>query len=736
MNPHPSSIGPYTIERRLESAATAALYLARNLETGHQVLLFTTSVDAGQDGWIEQAGSLAALNLDAFPKIEHCGCDGDQCFLAFEHVEGETLSSLLDRHAVAEWPQRDKLDLESSLRRAVLAVRRAGISNLVVSTQFIWIDSVRRPLFVGLQSTAAAGSTGQDDSSETLRALELLLAPSDFAHSKEPAQSSASEKTAAPLALDENVQFTVYRPSTLTIGKWETLLAFAHLAERRSPEDPDEPDPAAEVARQAAALLKDPERYRHHTEDSLYVIPREGEISFVPSVLGVEFNPPTRTFLWTDTVHREEFRLRALSPSAASVLRGRMTVYLGALVIAEIGMSFKLGAVASSTAAPIGNSARPYRKIFASYSHQDVGIVAQYSNYARALGDRYLQDVIDLRSGERWASRLEEMIREADVFQLFWSWNALESQYVEQEYRFALGLRRPSFVRPVYWDDPLPARGELPPGELRSLHFERIAFTPPATNNAPASTAVLPAPASGSLADRPRPTLGGAPRETTASASSGSSRPEASPNASPRWSSTTLSTIAALLLAGVLLPVLYRTMNMPGGSATLPSQGGAPAGTPTTPDGTLAPPPVPAPPPPPAPSVSVPNPSAPAQTATPMRSPGTFVGSVTLGRTVTAEGLTLDAGTYQVRLVASASEKSGMGQSPEATEPLVEFVQAGRVVAREVASVIPNEELATVVDNSNPPVNGIQVQTLKGSEYVRVWINRASQNYLIHLRPR
>jgi hypothetical protein len=95
----------------------------------------------------------------------------------------------------------------------------------------------------------------------------------------------------------------------------------------------------------------------------------------------------------------------------------------------------------------------------------------------------------------------------------------------------------------------------------------------------------------------------------------------------------------------------------------------------------------------------------------------------------------LDAGTYQVRLVRSAPLKSGAGQSPAASEPIVEFIRAGRVVAREVATVIPNEEMATVPNNLNPPVNGIQVQTLRGNEYVHVWINRAGQNYLIRLRP-
>jgi hypothetical protein len=92
------------------------------------------------------------------------------------------------------------------------------------------------------------------------------------------------------------------------------------------------------------------------------------------------------------------------------------------------------------------------------------------------MGDRYLRDVHDLRAGERWSERLEGLIREADVFQLFWSWNAMRSDYVEQEWRYALGLRRPHFVRPTYWEVPLPAAPdrEMPPEELSRLHFQLL----------------------------------------------------------------------------------------------------------------------------------------------------------------------------------------------------------------------------------------------------------------------
>ena len=95
------------------------------------------------------------------------------------------------------------------------------------------------------------------------------------------------------------------------------------------------------------------------------------------------------------------------------------------------------------------------------------------------LGDEYLIDSHDLRSGEDWQQRIGELIDDADVFQLFWSSNALQSHYVLAECRHALALRREGFIRPVYWQDPLPEdpTQDLPPTPIRRLHFSRLAAT-------------------------------------------------------------------------------------------------------------------------------------------------------------------------------------------------------------------------------------------------------------------
>ncbi len=84
-----------------------------------------------------------------------------------------------------------------------------------------------------------------------------------------------------------------------------------------------------------------------------------------------------------------------------------------------------------------------------------------------ALGMSYLRDIRILRSGQQWSTTLLKKIEEADIFQLCWSSKAKTSLNVEKEWRHAIDQKREHFIRPVYWEQPMPT----PPVELESIHF-------------------------------------------------------------------------------------------------------------------------------------------------------------------------------------------------------------------------------------------------------------------------
>jgi hypothetical protein len=110
---------------------------------------------------------------------------------------------------------------------------------------------------------------------------------------------------------------------------------------------------------------------------------------------------------------------------------------------------------------------------------------------------------------------------------------------------------------------------------------------------------------------------------------------------------------------------------------------------------------------------------------------GASLGSVTLNRRVMADGKPLAPGTYQVR-VTGETPKPGLGQSPDG-ERYIEFMRGGKVVAREVATVISASDIGQIVKGARPPAGGARVELLKGNDYVRVWINRGGANYIINL---
>jgi hypothetical protein len=113
--------------------------------------------------------------------------------------------------------------------------------------------------------------------------------------------------------------------------------------------------------------------------------------------------------------------------------------------------------------------------------------------------------------------------------------------------------------------------------------------------------------------------------------------------------------------------------------------------------------------------------------------PGAMVlGTVRLPKGLKADGKELAAGTYQVRLTADEAKPDARGAS-EALERWVEFVKGGNVAGREVVTIVPASEAKLVQKDAPPRSGGSKVETLKGGDYVRVWINRGGNYYLIHL---
>ena len=107
------------------------------------------------------------------------------------------------------------------------------------------------------------------------------------------------------------------------------------------------------------------------------------------------------------------------------------------------------------------------------------------------------------------------------------------------------------------------------------------------------------------------------------------------------------------------------------------------------------------------------------------------LGSVHIPKNVKADGKALSAGTYQVRLTPQTASPDAKGQTAS-LERWVEFVKGGKVAGREVVTIIPQSEIAKVQKDSPPHANSSKIETLKGGDYMRLWINKGGNHYLVH----
>ena len=546
-----TTIGRYEIVQEIGRGPTGIVYRALDTHLQRQVAikLFLASVDFDVDEIFQSLRRIAFIQARAehqnIARIFDVGRENEQVFVVSELIEGKPVeptpfqrlmpilqqvaealdyaqvrglihgnlkpTNILvgkhDRVAITDFRLAGLREQPRGPISAALLDRKSDQSDLAsIVIRLLDQSPLLETILPILQRAQYPGSARFSTCVEFVAALEFQAEhPQGMAPASEP-----------PNPVDEDVQFTIYRPQAIPPDTWKMLLAFAHRSARRPDAPPDEPDPLQQVQDQARDILgaqvKD---YRDIAQDSRHAIPREGQLTFLPEMAGIDFQPASLSLQWQGRVHPAVFLMRAQPAFLGKTLRGQLSIFLGSIVVAQVPLAVRVENTAAAVEAPayVREEAPWYRRIFASYSHRDIAIVEEFERHAIAFGDDYLRDLTKLRSGSRWDESLLKMIRDADVFQLFWSNNAMHSEYVQREYKYALSLHRERFIRPVYWEDPMPEASGLPPAELREVHFHRIA----ARRAAP-------------VAPRFEPTVGGAdappprtnPREPESRADAGS----------------------------------------------------------------------------------------------------------------------------------------------------------------------------------------------------------------------
>lgn len=309
------------------------------------------------------------------------------------------------------------------------------------------------------ERSASSAATADPDRGAPADLLERLREESQVAAIPPPAPQAQPEgaRTADP------IQFSAYYPIEVRPNAWEPLRAYVFREHA-----------AAEVERDARRELGDLLAGIRRASEAARAAIREGAlISAEPQLEGFQFNPPAASLAFLEDWQRFDFKLRAQTAQPHAAVNGRITFRVEGVIVADLPLSIYVNpqAGAAHAAGQATTAARPYRAIFCSYSHRDTPIVLRIERVIRLLGDAFLRDATALRSGEDWNAGLLALIDRADLFQLFWSAAAAQSRFVRQEWEHALARmnreRIPAFIRPVYWQEPMPP----PPSELAHIHF-------------------------------------------------------------------------------------------------------------------------------------------------------------------------------------------------------------------------------------------------------------------------
>jgi hypothetical protein len=104
--------------------------------------------------------------------------------------------------------------------------------------------------------------------------------------------------------------------------------------------------------------------------------------------------------------------------------------------------------------------------------------------------------------------------------------------------------------------------------------------------------------------------------------------------------------------------------------------------------------------------------------------------TVRIPTAVKAGGTPLPAATYDLRLTG---EHPASGGAQRESQEWVEFISNGKVVARELAEILYDDDLPAVGASSQKARPGTRVEMLKGGDFLRVSVKRDNERYLIYL---
>lgn len=259
---------------------------------------------------------------------------------------------------------------------------------------------------------------------------------------------------------EEEVSSTVYAPAQAAPGDGFLVQVFVHLPEQAAAVEGLAKEADEDVRRAVTDKLKKPIR-------------RGTELAFHLQMPGLEVDEPAQTCTWEGEPARVQFGVIVPDDCKPRKLFGTVTVCENSVPVGHLKFMFKIaGEAAAPAPEPVRADMTRYRQAFISYASKDRPEVLKRVQMLNSAKINFFQDLLTLEPGDAWAKKLYEYIDKSDVFFLFWSKAASESEWVKREVEYARKASEdatpgPEIV-PVIIEGPPHVP---PPAELSYLHF-------------------------------------------------------------------------------------------------------------------------------------------------------------------------------------------------------------------------------------------------------------------------
>ena len=295
---------------------------------------------------------------------------------------------------------------------------------------------------------------------KALASAQRSAAPPETDH---PHARSGNAKSAD--SVKDNVECSVFGPPAAPPGGTVLIQVFLHLA------DQAEHASLLAGAMDASAKLKG-------TRSLDLAIKRGTRVEIALSADGLVVDEPVQSVVWRGEPAFCQFLATIPAGTSGQSFFLVVRVSVDGKLVGPIKFRLSSDATASRPVSePLGDHAGPYKYAFVSYATKDRKEVLKRLQMLEVMKTKFFQDILSIEAGDRWQKKLYQNIDRCDLFLLFWSQAAKDSEWVIKEAEYALAhqrenpLREPDLV-PVVLEQNVP-----PPPSLSAFQFnDRIGY--------------------------------------------------------------------------------------------------------------------------------------------------------------------------------------------------------------------------------------------------------------------